>query len=108
MKESGSAPKSNRFFLQPCATPPENFIKIRSQIFGISCRQTDIQTDSQMHKKDHYITSSAKVKTGPSKHFSPIYYDLHKLERFDCPLAQPRDGHNRCPKFQPISFTRHS
>ena len=43
----GSSPKSNQFVLVTHGTCPQNFIRIRQQLFEISCTQTDNQTNKQ-------------------------------------------------------------
>ena len=41
----GSSPKSNQFILVTHRTCPQNFIRIRAQLFEISCTQTNRQTE---------------------------------------------------------------
>jgi len=42
---SGSSPKLNSLVSEPYPTPPRNFVKIHSQLFQLSDRQTDRQTE---------------------------------------------------------------
>jgi len=53
---SGSLPKLYHLVLEPCPTPPKNFIKIRSQVCKLSDGQTDKQTDRQTDKQTELKT----------------------------------------------------
>jgi len=69
LKESGSPPKSNRFFLQPRPTPPKKFNKKYVHILDMlqTDGRTDGRTDGQMHRKEDYM-GRLKMREWKNRH----------------------------------------
>ena len=64
---SGSSPKSNSFVLVTHPICPQNFMRISSQFFEISCVQTNKQTDKQTNKQEKDIVQNTILaKSTPS------------------------------------------
>ena len=64
---SGSSPKFIPLVPGPCPTSPGNFVKIHSQLFQLSDRQTNRQTNGPTDRSKNITPSSAEVTTKASE-----------------------------------------
>ena len=75
VSRSWSSPKSNQFLLVTHATSPQNFIRIRPQLFKISCTQTDRQTNKQTNKWN-VVHSTILGKNHPKVGHWPLFVNI--------------------------------